>query len=193
MQFYRNEKWKELIHEDYDSKREEVFISNYGRVKKRKVNQKEFQLAKQTIVNNFFTFRFPSKTKLNRYNKKTTRSLYMHKIVAELFLEKEEEAKKFVIHKNHDLQNNHIDNLEFVNQKELTKHQQENPKRIEADKNKRRNYKLTETKVKLIKRKINDPNRRTRMRLIAKQFGVSTMQLYRIKSGENWGYIKENE
>ena len=42
----------------------------------------------------------------------------------------------------------------------------------------------------MIKKKIFDPNRRTRMRLIAKQFGISEMQLYRIKSGENWGSVK---
>ena len=26
--------------------------------------------------------------------------------------------------------------------------------------------------------------------MIAKQFGISEMQLYRIKSGENWGNVK---
>jgi hypothetical protein len=29
------------------------------------------------------------------------------------------------------------------------------------------------------------------MKMIAKQFGVSEMQLYRIKSGENWGWVSE--
>jgi hypothetical protein len=38
-----------------------------------------------------------------------------------------------------------------------------------------------------------DPNRKTRLKLIAKQFGISEMQLYRIKSGENWGHIKVPE
>ena len=31
------------------------------------------------------------------------------------------------------------------------------------------------------------------MRLIAKQFGISEMQLYRIKSGENWSHVKMEE
>jgi len=39
------------------------------------------------------------------------------------------------------------------------------------------------------KRKLLDPKRKTRMKIMAKQFGVSEMQLYRIKSGENWGHI----
>jgi hypothetical protein len=31
------------------------------------------------------------------------------------------------------------------------------------------------------------------VRLIAKQFGISETQLYRIKSGENWSHIKIDE
>jgi hypothetical protein len=28
------------------------------------------------------------------------------------------------------------------------------------------------------------------LKMLAKQFGISEMQLYRIKSGENWGHVK---
>jgi hypothetical protein len=41
----------------------------------------------------------------------------------------------------------------------------------------------------MIKRKLSDPKRKTRMKMIAKQFGISEMQLYRIKTGENWGHV----
>ena len=50
--------------------------------------------------------------------------------------------------------------------------------------------KLTTTDVIRIKKMLANPNRKTRLRIIAKQFGISEMQLYRIKSGENWGHIK---
>lgn len=189
IQAYRNEEWRTFEHEDYDISRREIKISNYGRVIRRKTAEEEFELLKPTMVNNFLTFRFPSKTKLNKYGKKRDRGVYIHKIVAQLFMDKIE-GKKFVIHLDHDLQNNNVTNLKYVNQKELTKHQRTNPKRIEADK-KIKYAKLTETKVKLLKRKINDPNRRTRLRLIAKQFGISEMQLHRIKTGENWGHVTE--
>jgi hypothetical protein len=43
--------------------------------------------------------------------------------------------------------------------------------------------------VRLIKKMINDPNRRTRLKIIAKRFGVTTMQLHRIKTGENWSDV----
>jgi len=46
------------------------------------------------------------------------------------------------------------------------------------------------TKVMLIKKILAKPDRKTRLKMIAKQFGVSEMQISRIKSGENWGHIK---
>jgi len=42
--------------------------------------------------------------------------------------------------------------------------------------------------VRLIRKKINEG--KTRMKMIAKQFKISEMQLYRIKVGENWGWVK---
>ena len=58
---------------------------------------------------------------------------------------------------------------------------------------KRNNQKLTVTSVIRIKKMINDPNRKTRMKMIAKQFGISEMQLCRIKRGENWGTVQVPE
>ena len=99
------------------------------------------------------------------------------------------EDQKFVIHLNHDLKDNYYQNLKWVNQKELTKHQITNPKRI-AKFGIKPGAKLTEGKVRIIKKKLLDPNRRTRLRIIASQFGITTMQLRRIKSGENRGEVK---
>ena len=49
--------------------------------------------------------------------------------------------------------------------------------------------KLSVTKVIHIKKILANPNRKTRIKMIAKQFGVSEMQIARIRSGENWGHI----
>jgi hypothetical protein len=49
---------------------------------------------------------------------------------------------------------------------------------------------LSYAQAVVLKKKLLDPNRKTRIRILAKQFGVSEMQLYRIKSGENWGDIE---
>lgn len=181
MKAFRNEIWKLLTNEKYDAEKEKIFISNYGRVK-REIAPNEFLEKKRTLVQGFETFSYP------KIGKKTSSSFYVHKAVAGAFLEKPADAK-FVIHKDHDLTNNHVSNLQWVNQKDLTKHQLTNPKRI-AKFGSKACAKLTEAKVRVIKKKLLDPNRRTRLRIIASQFGITTTQLYRIKSGENWGEIK---
>jgi len=37
-----------------------------------------------------------------------------------------------------------------------------------------------------LKKILGDPNRKTRMRIISKQFGVSLSALYSIKRGDSW-------
>ncbi|MFD0993817.1 HNH endonuclease [Tenacibaculum geojense] len=184
MKAYRNEKWKLFNLGNCDLEKEEIMVSSYGRVKKKKKGEEEFKFYDNGIINNFETLRYYKK------GKKKNDNYYVHRAMAQLFLEKDADDKRFVIHLNHDLTDNRIENLKWVNQKELTKHQVTNPKRI-AVKHQRTNCKLTEGRVRLIKKKIFDPNRKTRMRLIAKQFGISEMQLYRIKSGENWGSVTD--
>ena len=180
MKEYRNEVWKKFEIEKLNNE-QEILVSNYGRVKKRKTDQPEFKLYKNGIINNFETFAYKNKNNKNR-------NYYVHRAVAQLFLEKPE-GGRFVIHLNHDLKDNFYQNLKWVNQKELTIHQNTNPKRI-AKKGLKTSAKLTVGKVTVIKKKLLDPNRKTRLRIIASQFGISEQQLRRIKSGENWGEIK---
>jgi hypothetical protein len=181
MKSYRNEQWKLFEKEHYDSDKEKIYISNYGRVKK-EISESEYKLLKLGSINNFETFSYPKKESKKRKNS------YVHRELGLLFLKKEED-KRFVIHLNHDLSDNYYKNLLWVNQKELTKHQISNPKRI-VKFGIKPGAKLSEVRVRVIKKKLLDPNRKTRMRIIAKQFGVTTMQLYRIKSGENWGEVE---
>mgnify|MGYP003638895805 FL=1 len=181
MKAFRNEKWKLFEKENYDFKREKIYISNYGRVK-RENNDNQFELVTIGKINNFETFAYP------KIGAKRKSNFYVHRAVGLLFLDKNED-EKFVIHKNHDLIDNYVANLKWVNQKELTKHQHTNPKR-KAKYGIKPGAKLTQGKATIIKKKLLDPNRKTRLRIIAKQFGVTTTQLYRIKSGENWGEIK---
>jgi predicted DNA binding protein len=139
-------------------------------------------LVKESFINGYQTL--PLKQEIN---KKST-SRYVHKLVAEHFLERGDGI--YVIHLNYDKLNNKVENLKWSTKKEKETHQFSNPDYINRPK-KRTYSKLTEAKVRLIKRKIHDPNRRTRMKMIAKQFGISEMQLYRIKSGENWGTVTD--
>ncbi|KGL62480.1 HNH endonuclease [Polaribacter sp. Hel1_85] len=181
MKSYRNEQWKLFEKENYNVEKEKIYISNYGRVKK-EISEDEYKLVKIGQINNFETFSYP------KLDSKRRNSAYVHRVVALLFLNKEE-GQKFVIHINHNLKDNYYKNLKWVNQKELTAHQITNPKRI-AKFGIKPGAKLTEAKVRVIKKKLLDPNRRTRLRIIASQFGITTTQLDRIKSGENWGEIE---
>jgi hypothetical protein len=87
-------------------------------------------------------------------------------------------------------------NLKWVTDEERLIHMQKSPLVIQARQNRLapataiNGQKLTVTRVMLIKKLLANPKQTTRLKMIAKQFGVSEMQIRRIKSGENWGYIK---
>lgn len=176
---YRKENWKEIKFDDKISKNEKYKISNFGRI----INCKGAteKLVKVTYINGYQNL--PLKQEVN---KKLT-SRYVHKLIAEHFLEKKDGV--YVIHLNYDKKDNRLENLKWATKEEKEKHQFSNPEYKEASK-RRRYSKLSEAKVRLLKKKINDPNRRTRLKMLAKQFGISEMQLYRIKSGENWGSVE---
>ncbi len=172
------EEWKPLLHDEIVD-REKVHISNHGRLKSFKTEEKG-RILKFATVRGY-------KTITLRLADGGRRSYYIHKLVATHFLQRDSDEQKYVIHLDHDKENNQVVNLKWSTKEEKEKHQQQNPLWREGI---TRSAKLTESKVRLIKEKIFDPNRKTRMKMIARQFGISEMQLYRIKSGENWGHVK---
>jgi hypothetical protein len=95
--------------------------------------------------------------------------------------------------------NDHVNNLQWATRAEMLAHGKKSPFVIEArkkqlavlhDKQKLKGRKLTSTQVMLIKKMLLNPNRKTRLKIIAKKFGVTEMTLHRIKTGENWAHIK---
>ena len=177
-----DEEWKDLIFDNL-SKRSVYKISNYGRIISYYFH-KDGVLVNSIGPNGYKTFVIRDK-----YGKVIRR--YVHRLVAECFLNKSREDQKLVIHFDNKKGNNYYKNLSWASEKEKRAHQDKSdPGWQNAGKEGFRAYsKLTETQVKLIKRKINDPNRKTRMKIIAKRYGISVMQLYRIKSGENWSSV----
>jgi len=97
-------------------------------------------------------------------------------------------------HLDFDKKNNHVSNLVWMTREENAEHQKKSPVVIrekEQRKFKVRNentkvYKLTSTKVMLIKKKINQG---VSLRKLSKTFKVTETQLLRIKRGENWGHV----
>lgn len=171
--FYYEENWAEGY---------EVALSSKGRVMNF-VKSKHGKILKGSTINGYPIFN--TRLKNGKRN-----NFYTHKLIAKAFQEKPEDAL-FVIHKNYDKTDNNLNNLQWVNRKEWERHQDKNPKVIAKRKNKSRSFaKLSYAQATILKKKLLDPNRRTRLKVLAKQFGVSEMQLHRIKTGENWADIK---
>jgi len=178
---FRKEIWTPFFNENW-SEDDEYMVSNYGRVKKKKIYEENWRPAPINLINGYETFGIVKKGKLGKL-------VYcVHKAVGILYLEKRED-QNIVIHLDFDKLNNVAANLKWANKVEMFLHHKKNPKKI-ARIGQVTTSKLTEGRVRIIKKKMLDPNRKTRVRLIAKQFGVSEMQLYSIKSGENWGHVK---
>lgn len=174
-----NEEWKPLT-VDFEEIRNNLFLSNKGRLKRTLEDGTEV-LIRKSAVNGYPTY------SLRDRNRKT-KTKYIHKLVASHFLTKPSDNHLFVLHLDYDKNNNEASNLRWATKEDVKEHQSTNPNWL-AVKGQVRYSKLTESKVRLIKKKINDPNRKTRLKMIAKQFGISEMQLHRIKKGENWSNI----
>ncbi len=178
---YYPEEWKKIDFGSNICEKEQYLISTYGRVKSLKINKVTGILYKTSPTNNYKRISVVQKS-----GKRTARCV--HKLVAEAFIEKTDPDQKFVIHLDYDKLNNNVWNLAWATQEQKVEHYRKDPKH--KDPNYRvKNSKLSEGKVRMIKKKLLDPNRKTRLKMLAKQFGVSEMQLHRIKTGENWAHV----
>ena len=177
-----NEEWKNIKFDEVINLKLKFKISNYGRV----INcsgEKEY-LKKRTFINGYETISLKQEI-----NKKST-SRYVHKLVAQHFLEKENEDQIYVIHLNYDKSINSVENLKWSTKREKELHQFSHPDWYEIVKKRSENIgKLNAGKVKIIKRQLKNKN--NRLKMIAKRFGVSDMQILRIKTGENWSSVTE--
>jgi hypothetical protein len=187
---YVNEKWKEFkVHKSLKLR---YAISNFGRLLSFTDKFENGRLLKGSKIDGYPIFTYKIRIK----NKAKHVKLYIHKIVAEQFLKRKSEDHVFVLHIDRHRSNNSADNLKWATREEMLEHNKTSPfvlaarKKLILHNRKRDGLKLTSTKVILLKKKLADPNRKTRLKILAKQFGISEMQLYRIKSGENWGHIK---
>jgi HNH endonuclease len=110
------------------------------------------------------------------------KSFLVHRLVAQSFLKQSSKQHKFVLHLNYNKDDNHYKNLKWATREQQGIHYRNNP--IEKIGNKT----LTKEKVRTIKQKLQAG--KTTLKALAKKFGVSDMQIHRIKTGENWGHIK---
>ncbi len=173
-QQYWNEKWKDcgIV---FSSLQKRYLVSNYGRIGVVKKGQQEVNLQKPYNVNGYHVLNV-------RQDKYGTTMFYIHKLVANCYLEKGLSGQIYVIHKNYNKTNNYVENLAWATASERGAHQKHNPDFVKV-KHKAKYHKIEGEKLELLKRRISDPKRKTKLRLIAKQFGISESHLYRIKKG----------
>jgi hypothetical protein len=187
---YHGEEFRE-IEADYSLKLRYA-VSNRGRMVSFTDDIKNGRLLKGTMSQGYKVFRF----KIYRDKKMLNSHLFIYKLVAQYFIPKTSEDQIHVIHVDYQRSNDDVRNLKWVTEQERLAHMQKSPFVIQARKNRTvqetaiNGHKLTVTKVMFLKKLLANPKQKTRLKMIAKQFGVSEMQIRRIKSGENWGYIK---
>ena len=187
---YPNEEFKEIIIED--KLRLRYAVSNKGRLISFVDDIKFGRILKGGRADGYKMFRY----NVTIDGKMKTKHKFISKLVAELFIPKTSEDQTYVLHLDRIRDNDDHRNLKWATREEMLEHSRNSPFAKQARLNlvqhnlKADGRKLTVTKVMLIKKLLANPNQRTRLKMIAKQFGVSEMQISRIKSGENWNHIK---
>lgn len=190
IRIYPNEQFKE-IEVDYSLKLRYA-ISNKGRLISFLNDINDCRLLKGSLNDGYRIFSF----KIKREGKAISKYFFIYKLVAEYFIPKQSEEQTYVLHLDYSRDNDDVNNLRWATRAEMLEHWHKSPNVLQARKNliehnlKADGRKLTTTKVMLIKTILSRPNQKTRLKMIAKQFGVSEMQIRRIISGENWAHVK---
>ena len=119
-------------------------------------------------------------------------SVYIHKAVGDSFVESDAEDKTFLIHIDYNRSNNKSENLKWVNELDQKEYIRKRGEIFEYKKSTGGGYfKLTAPQVSLIKKALL--NGKTRKKMLAKRFGVTSTQIKRIERGENWANVKPAE
>jgi hypothetical protein len=184
MKSFWNEEWKEIETADTSrARRKKYAISSYGRVVSYTTSIETGKLLKFGFIEGYPVLSL---------SQKILHSRCVHKLVACYFLPEPTPEQQCVIHLDYDKTNNSVKNIRWATHQEMVQHQNLNPQVQQARKNhppRRKGSKLTCEQVKRLKKILADPNRTRTHKQIAKRYGISEMQLYRIKSGENWNHV----
>ena len=185
----RNEQFKEV--EFPFARKSKYAISNYGRMVSYNddiLRGTEINCERPDKVRIYLTtYTYEGQKHLLRLN--------IARLVASMFVPGQTEEKDHVIHLDHDPSNDYYLNLKWVDWVEKQAHLKKSPAVIKGNQAKvnariaNDGEKLTSTDVIRLKKRLADPNNKTRHKLLAKQFGISPSHLNRIKNGKSWSHI----
>jgi hypothetical protein len=201
-EFLPNEVFKEIsLGEDDEKLQLRYAISNHGRLVSfsRWDDLAYGRIIKGSKTDGYRTWHY---TVRDDKNKIRYRHRFFYRLVAEYFLPKTSDEQVYVLHLDRKRDNDNVENLQWATKAEMLEHSRKSPYvkiakkkqlwRLAEYRAKRKHEgnKLNSTQVMGLKKKLLDPNRKTRLKILAKRYGVTTMTLHRIKTGENWGHIK---
>jgi hypothetical protein len=182
----KKEIWKPIL---IDGRKPTVpyMISNFGRFGVQKAQGSGVEPRRFKPSGGYYRY--------NTRQKGKNKAIFLFKEVAKAFLKKPSSAHKFIIHKDHNYLNDKVENLKWATVSEHRAHTAQSPNSKKARENraivKSSHSKLLNEKSALaLKTMVWDPKRTLSLKQIAEKFGVSEMQIYRIKNGEFWYHIR---
>ena len=165
------------------------------RVKDSSYFEVEKKIKVQTELLDGLKEKYQKEYRASELKRTINKSNSVHRLVADHFVDRPTEENNLVAHLDHNKLNNRYTNLKWMTRQENVEHQKTSPHVILARQERKTRkpkedtkvYKLTSTKVMLIKKKINQG---IALRTLAKTFKVTETQLLRIKRGENWANVQ---
>ena len=187
---YSNEEFREF-ETDFPLKLRYA-VSNRGRLVSFTENIMDGTELKGSYADGYKIFRYGKSVN----GKRNYKTLFIYKLVAELFIPKTSKEQQYVLHLDYVRDNDLIKNLKWATYEEKLAHHKKSPhvinslRKLTEHNLKADGRKLTTTSVIRLKKILSRPVQNTRIKMLAKQFGISEMQINRIKRGENWSHIK---
>lgn len=177
-----NERWVK-VETKAPTNSSNYFISNHGRVKSVNKLTEEERLLKCSRSSD-------KSVMLNLKLKDNIRQqINVSHFIAECYVEKNAKDQVFIIHKDGNKENNYYENLRWANRAELTEWQDQVGIYDRHRNNPRPSQKMTESKVRLLKQRLK--RGKTKKTILARQFNITTAQVWRIEKGINWGHIQD--
>ncbi len=190
LQLERGEVFKEFFIDDKRLKR--YAVSNKGRIISFNSDIKFGKLLKGAMIDGYRFFKY--KTTID--GKIKNKHFFISKLVAENFIPKADENQTYVLHLDRVRDNDDVKNLQWASREEMLEFGKKSPfvlaakKKFQEDNLKANGTKLTITKVMVIKKILAKPEQTTRIRMIAKQFGVTPEHIRKIKKGICWDRVE---
>ncbi len=190
IRFYPNEEFKEIIIPDKLKLR--YAISNKGRLMSFVKEMKYGRILKGVTSDGYKLFKY----KIFTEDKVIYKHFFFSKLIAEHFIPKDSDEQTYVLHLDRKRDNDDYTNLKWATKEEMIEFTNKSPFVLKAREKlvkhnlKSPGKKLTIANVKRIKKLLAKPEQNLSLKMIAEKYGVSDMQISRIKRGENWGHIK---